>query len=127
MENFREFLESEMKKRGWKQADLARASNLSTAAISNIINGRRGVGEESIIALAHALNIPRETVFRAAGFLTQREVIDQGVEELNHLFEQLEPDDRAEIIEMIRLKINRQKKTKTSRDKSPARIVNPEK
>ena len=65
MENIRDFLEKEMGRYGWKQADLARASNLDSAVISNIINGRRRMGEETGKAIARALQLPPEELFRA--------------------------------------------------------------
>lgn len=69
MENFSDWLQNQLDERGWKQADLARASKLDTAVISNVINQRRKAGEVVCRAIAAAFNMSPETVFRAAGIL----------------------------------------------------------
>ena len=67
--NFSGWLQEELKKRGMSQADLSRKSGLSTAAVSRIMGGSRGVGAEACTAIARALKLPPETVFRQAGLL----------------------------------------------------------
>lgn len=69
MENFSEWLRKQLKDKRWRQADLARAANLDPAVISNLVNEIRGPGEDTCTAIARALDLPPETVFRAAGLL----------------------------------------------------------
>lgn len=110
-----------MKRLGWKQADLARASNLDSAVISNIINGRRGLGESAARAIARAFDLPPETVFRAAGLLPDKPKADQKIDEALHILSKLDADDLEEIIQIAKMKLERERsKPKKSRSKSPA-------
>ena len=71
MNSFSDYLIMELNKRGWSQADLARASRLSTAVISNLINNKRNPGKTTCSAIAHAFRVPKEEVYRAAGLLDE--------------------------------------------------------
>lgn len=51
------------------QSELARLAKLGRGTISNIMSGNRQVGQDTISAIARALKLPPETVFRAAGIL----------------------------------------------------------
>lgn len=105
MENFSQWLEIEMEKRGWLQADLARAADLSTAGISNLINQRRNPGDEVCRSIARAFNYPPDMVFRIAGLLP--DIGDKaipGKDELIHLYSGASAEVRAEILEFARFK-----------------------
>lgn len=126
MDKTREFLETEMKARGWKQADLARASKLDSAVISNIINGRRKMGEETGRAIADAFGLPPEIVFRAGGLLPDVPEEVAREEELDYLLSQLTPEDLQEVIDYARLRLQKKRekqdyKKKLSRSIRPAR------
>jgi transcriptional regulator with XRE-family HTH domain len=124
---FGEWLQVEIDKRGWSWNKLATTAKLSSGTIYNIRDGSRGVGEDSLKAIAGALKLPIETVYRAAGFLPSSSLENIEKEELAFLFDQLPPEEQAEIIELLRFKAGRKKTTenKTSRvNKTPARIVN---
>lgn len=124
MENIREFLEAEMEKKGWKQADLARASNLDSAVISNIINGRRRMGEETAKAIAHALQLPPEEVFRIAGLLPPVSKERSQLSELTYLINMLDDNNLQEVIDYARHRLEKQEgKKQTSRRGTPARTV----
>jgi transcriptional regulator with XRE-family HTH domain len=129
MDNTREFLETELKKRGWKQADLARASNLDSAVISNIMNGKRKMGEDTGRAIAQAFEMPAEIVFRAVGLLPPINPRKEHVEELAHLAELLDPEDLEDLIELARLRAKKKvaktniQKQQSSRSLKPARTV----
>jgi len=64
-----EWLRSKMDEAGINQAELARRSKISPGHITKIFNGQRGVGEQSLKAIAEALNIPLEEAYRIAGLL----------------------------------------------------------
>jgi transcriptional regulator with XRE-family HTH domain len=100
MESLKEFLDDEMKKRGWKQADLARAANLDSAVISNIYNGRRKMGDETGRAIANALRIPPEEIFRKAGLLP-KQLDDDSATRLAYRIAQLPAEDQEVIDAMI--------------------------
>lgn len=106
---FNDWLLKELKQRDWLQADLARASGLTTAAISRYINGR-APEETSIKKIARAFNLPPEIVFRAAGILPPATTIDEETEQIIFEASKLNPQDRAEVIAFIRMKQNLRKK-----------------
>jgi transcriptional regulator with XRE-family HTH domain len=69
MTKFSNWLDEELKSKNWSHAELARHAGVHQSTISMIYSGQRGVGPELINAIAHALKLPPETVFRAAGLL----------------------------------------------------------
>ena len=98
MENVAEFIKAEIKRKGWSQARLAKAAKLDSAVISNILNEKRGVGWESARAIADALNIPAETMFRKAGLLPPVPAKTEQSEQLLYLFNQLDPDKKQDLL-----------------------------
>ena len=52
---FSEWLASELERHAWSQAELTRRANVSQAAISNLLSGRRNAGEEVCRAVTRAL------------------------------------------------------------------------
>ena len=100
---FRQWLEDELKRRGWSQADLARASGLNSGYLSRILNMERQVGPQTCRNIARAMGLPPETVFRRAGLLPP-EVNSDAPErrELLYLFEQLPEDGREMLLALAR-------------------------
>lgn len=73
---FTEWLQNELNKRGWSQRELVRRSDeygnkISKTQLTNILLGKRNAGPDSCIAIAQTLELPRETVFRARGWLSK--------------------------------------------------------
>jgi transcriptional regulator with XRE-family HTH domain len=67
--NFRDWLQIQLNIKDWNQSDLAIRSGLSTAHVSNLINGLRNPGKVSCRTIATALDVPPEAVLRAAGLM----------------------------------------------------------
>lgn len=65
-------MQGQLESRGWNQADLERASGVSSAQISRIINGTRGAEAESLRAFAKAFGLSQAEVFYRAGLQTER-------------------------------------------------------
>lgn len=84
------------------QADLARKSNLTTGGISNLINQVRKPNPETCIAIARALNIPPEIIFRKAGILQTDKEKDELTEEAEFLLAQLPDFQRRQAVDFIR-------------------------
>jgi len=99
---FSEWLIDELRLREMSQADLARKSNLTTGGVSNLINQVRKPNPETCIAIARALNIPPETVFRKAGILQTDKEKDELTEEAEFLLKQLPDFQRRQAIDFIR-------------------------
>ena len=119
---FSEWLMNELNNRNINQSELARLSGVSRGAISHIINGVRQPGPDICDAIANALNLAPETVFRAAGLLPPKPEVDQKIEDLNHLMRELPPDELEEIELIIRMKLNKKTVIRRGR-KSAARSL----
>jgi transcriptional regulator with XRE-family HTH domain len=108
--DFVEWLYEELRKREWKPADLARKAGTSKSVISRVLNRERVPSPETLDIIAHALGLPPETVYRAAGLLPPLTPTMEDTEEVLYLLAQLPPEERQEIIEFMRLKLDRKKK-----------------
>lgn len=105
MDTFSDWLVVTLEEKGWSQADLARQAEVSPAAISDIISGRRNVGKNTAKAIAKALKLPPEQVFREAGILPKgKDDNDPWAEEMSHKLKLLSPrvrDMAARIINAL--------------------------
>jgi transcriptional regulator with XRE-family HTH domain len=70
-DEFATWLSGELKARGWSQSELARRAGISHVTVSNLLSGLRGRGEQSCRAIAEALGVSSEMVFRLAGLLPE--------------------------------------------------------
>lgn len=106
---FRNWLLDELRKRDWIQADLARASGLTTATISRYATGR--IPDESALKkIARALKVPPEEAFRAAGILPPKIQPDKEAEEIYYETQDLTQQEKEEVLAFIRMKKNLRKK-----------------
>lgn len=99
MDKFSVWLKEELKRKKWRQADLARASKLDTAVISNLVNGKRGPGEDTCKAIARALGYPPEIVFQKAGLLPKSPPETELQRQLVYLYNQLPDDEKQRLVE----------------------------
>lgn len=120
---FTEWLLNWLYKKGWNQSELATRAGVTRTAISDVLSGRRNPGPDLCTAIARALNLPPETIFRAAGLLPPAPEDTEYQDEFFHLLSQLSPQERQEILELLRFKVDRKvAKIKKSRE-APARNV----
>jgi transcriptional regulator with XRE-family HTH domain len=77
MGTFGEWLKSEIKIRNISQKELADISRVTPAQISRAISGSRGLGTDTLLAIARALRVSPEEVFRRAGVLPSRPTQDE--------------------------------------------------
>jgi transcriptional regulator with XRE-family HTH domain len=98
---FPQWLQDEMDKRGWTQADLHRASGLRRGTISGVLNELRNPGFEFCEAIARALGLPADVVFRQAGLLPPAPKADPVTELGIHLLQQLPAEDRERFVEQM--------------------------
>ena len=99
---FIEWLMDQLNQREWTQADLVRRSGLTSAAVSRIVSGLRRPGTEACTAIANAIDLPPETVYRIAGLLPPESPLETELKEVNYRLSQLEPYERFEAIQFIR-------------------------
>ncbi len=67
--DFVDWLETEMAARRWRPVDLAEVAGIYQASLSKILRRERGVGPEVANDIAKALGYPPDYVFRQAGLL----------------------------------------------------------
>lgn len=98
---FADWLEEELSARAWKPADLARASRLSNATISRILNGDRNAGSDVALAIAKGLNLSADLVFRRAGLLPPQPgpERDPSFQEIAEIMRGMSPDERREVVD----------------------------
>jgi transcriptional regulator with XRE-family HTH domain len=112
---FSDWLNAELIRRDMSQADLARDSGLTTAAISRFMSGSRNASAEACSAIAKALNLPPEVVFREAGLLPPEREAVNGLAEMREVYSLLPESDRLELLEIARMKLERQEARKKRR------------
>lgn len=108
--SFAEWLLQELEYREWTQADLSRKSGVSTGQITRVVNGQRGLGKDSLTAIAKALEYPPEKVYRIAGFLPPAIDLNEEIETILHEVSKLPKADQQEVLAYIRMKNNLRKK-----------------
>ena len=99
---FGKWLLNELDKRGWSQNELGRRAGLTSGTISNVINGVRTPATDTLKAIASALKLPKETVFREAGILSSVPEQTKRLEALLHLFEAMTDRQKDLLISQAR-------------------------
>lgn len=105
-DGFIQWLDVQLRLNGWNDRQLALRAGLSHSVISK---ARSGILPrwEACVALAAALDVPAELVFRQAGLLPPQEAECAEVEELRLLLPRLLEEDRRELVQIARLKAHR--------------------
>jgi transcriptional regulator with XRE-family HTH domain len=100
---FRQWLQSEIDKRGWSQSDCARAADLNRAVINKLLNGRCRPQPATLMAIARAFKIPVEIAYRAAGLLPQNAEFDETTAELLYAYNRIQsPQRRTTVMTFLR-------------------------
>jgi transcriptional regulator with XRE-family HTH domain len=110
MDNFGEWLVAELERRDLTQSDLSRMSGLSRGTLSNIVSSTRGRGPSSLLAIAKALKLPPEQVFRTAGLLPPALKSDEETERIVYEMSDLTPQEKEEVLAFINMKRNLRKR-----------------
>ena len=98
---FTEWLETEIRKRGWSQSECARACDLNRAVINKLLNGKCKPQPVTLMAIARGFKIPVETAYRAAGLLPPSNHDDDVTRELIHIFRSLQSPQRRSTAIML--------------------------
>ena len=107
---FSTWLEGKMKEEEWSQAELARRAGLTRGAINNILTEHRQPGPEACRAIAHALDLPEEEVFRQAGLLSPKNEDPPNLREWIHYFLQADEEERERMLEIAKTLSQRSRK-----------------
>jgi transcriptional regulator with XRE-family HTH domain len=98
--DFPQWLQQEMKRRGWNQTRLAERSGLTQGGISNLIRGTRKPGLDACRQLAAGLEIPFGDVLRAAGYEeTPIEDSELATAKLSEIIPELSKERRELLVE----------------------------
>lgn len=89
-----DWLLKELEKRNWSQNELARRAGISSGTVSNLITGTKTPEQNTLIAIAEALKIPKETVLRAAEILPPIATNSEKESELIYLFRLLPKEEQ---------------------------------
>jgi transcriptional regulator with XRE-family HTH domain len=105
MKKFGDWLSEKLIELEMKPADLARATGMDSAVVSNLVNNKRQQpAVESCKLIAKALNIPLEEVYRAADILPPKPNADAITDAVINLMQNLERADKEDILEYARLR-----------------------
>lgn len=107
---FTDFIQSEMKKRGWSQADLARQTGMTTGGVSMLLNQTRKPSSDTLLILAQTFHMPPEKIFRKAGLLPEISEDAEGKEELDYLFNTLSEEGKNDLLIYARFLLAEEKK-----------------
>jgi transcriptional regulator with XRE-family HTH domain len=107
VDKFSTWLVSELNKRNWSQAELARRARVSRASISGLISEIHNPGIDICNGIASAFNLRPEEVYRVAGLLPPSREIDPGTMELAHRISQLPQEDQDFIDTLIITLLNK--------------------
>jgi transcriptional regulator with XRE-family HTH domain len=98
MTEFAQWLNEELQRRGWRQADLVRATGISRAGISLLTSGQIRPAPQTVMQLSRVFKVSPDFIMRKVGYLPPRE--EQGdptLEEVNFKYAML-PDDKKKLV-----------------------------
>jgi transcriptional regulator with XRE-family HTH domain len=84
MTKFSDWLTNQLMEQNMSPAHLSRLMRKDQGVISRILSGERRPSNETIEAIARALKLPPDQVFRAAGILPQKSEEDEWVEKMDY-------------------------------------------
>lgn len=102
MKQFNEWLQDELRVRGLKPADLAKASGLVPSTISRILSGQTKPSDETYIKIARALGEPSEKMLRLVGRLPPVDRSNTIEQDLLYSFRSLSEDQKQFLLDMLR-------------------------
>ncbi len=115
MDTLIEWLNEELSKRDWSLRELARRADISAGNLSQVMNYQRGAGPEFCRALARALRVPPEEVFRRAGLLPERPDYDAEEQRALYLFSRLSEPMQHYILTSMEALVEEQKTSHNDR------------
>lgn len=109
---FSDWLQASLREREMSQAELSRRSGLASATISMLITGQNQPKAATCLALARALDLPAETVLKAANLLPELPAPagDPTIGEVVDVMKRMTAEERREILEYIKWQFSRKRK-----------------
>lgn len=114
--DFAEWLSEIIKTRDMKPVELARLANLDPGVITRVLKAERTATPKTLEAIAHALRIPTEDIFRAAGILPPAKgKLGERQQRLLGLAEAADDDDLDLAIAMLEAALKRRRSPVTQK------------
>lgn len=95
---FINWLNEELRVHHMKPADLAKKAGYDNSVISNILNGKRGVGPEMCTAIAGVFGYSPIVVFSKAGLLPPMNEQEAKLLQLEEIYRNISDDKREEFL-----------------------------
>ena len=106
-----EWIVQERGKKEWSQADLARKAEITRQTVNDYESRRRANPDEQILMrISRALGYPPVHLPRIAGIYPAEPEIDESTEQIIHESEDLENQDKQEVLAFIRMIKNLRKR-----------------
>jgi len=108
MTEFAEWLNEELQRRGWRQADLVRATGISRSGISLLISGQIRPAPQTVMQLSRVFKVPPDYIMRKVGYLPPKdEGGDPTLEEVNFKYAMLTDDKKQLVLDYLDFLIGR--------------------
>lgn len=101
-----EYLQRALQDKRLSQRAFAKYAGVASSTISRIIQGHP-VDTETLQKIADYLKVPVENLYRLAGLLVDDVQYSETLKLVEHLFAKLPESDQQEVIDIIKLKIER--------------------
>jgi len=112
MENtvFVDWLNNELRERGWTDSEFARRAELAPSSVSMVMSGHRGPGVEFCLGVARALKIPGDKILRLVGILPQLPggPEEQRDKEVYNTYLALSPQAKSDIADYVKFKYQKE-------------------
>jgi transcriptional regulator with XRE-family HTH domain len=119
-ETFGQWLIQQTNTQGFRSLrQLALKAGLAHTTVYDVANGVARAGPDFCRAIARALRLPPEAVFRKAGLLPPEPDADEDEERLVHLFRSLPGDERQRILLIAATLLEKQKREEAERRRHP--------
>lgn len=108
--DFQNWLQTAMDNMGWGQTDLATRAGVDRQMVYGWLKQGKKPNEDSLQRIAKAFDVPPEVVYRAAGMKLSPTSIPTDIQQAVHEMEDLNNQDREEVVAYIRMLKNLRKK-----------------
>jgi len=108
----------ELDKRDWSYSELARQAGVASSTVSMMISGKRLPGWDLCAGIARAFNLSPIRVFAKAGLTPPVPGLDEDItfEQTLEIMRKLRPEQRLELLDYARWKLERTRSEASSKD-----------
>lgn len=110
--DFPTWLQNQLNERGWSQSDLANRAKIHRQVVWAYLNRRKKPGTDILKKIAKALDVPVEQIYQVTGMLAPEPESDILTKTIMHLINDLDNDEKSEVIEYVKLRRRLSRKSK---------------